>query len=297
MNLLRELWQFSRTIRLAHSLFALPFALGAAWLAEPPHPEWRALALIVLCMVAARTAAMGMNRIADAPLDARNPRTAHRAIPAGRLRRRTALALTLASGGVFLVAAWGFRPLRQNAWPGLLAPPILALLLAYPYAKRVTALAHWLLGMCLGLAPVGAWLALRGALTTPPLIIAAAVTFWTAGFDILYALQDEAFDRQAGLRSVPARLGPRGARWVAIASHAVMLLLLAWLPLRQHAVTGLAFDASLGVVAILALLVAAEHAAARFLRPQKLAPLVFRLSAAMSILWAAGIILDVRATP
>ena len=128
-----QLIEFARTIRLSHTLFALPFALGTALLAEPPCPEWRALALLLACMVMARTAAMGMNRIADAALDARNPRTADRAIPAGRLSRRAAIAMTLASGAAFIAAAWGFYLLRGNWWPGVLAPVFLAILFGYSW--------------------------------------------------------------------------------------------------------------------------------------------------------------------
>jgi 4-hydroxybenzoate polyprenyltransferase len=170
---------------------------------------------------------MGMNRVADAHLDAANPRTADRAIPAGRLRRRTALALTLASGALFIACAWGFYPMRGNPWPGILAPPVLAVLYGYAYTKRFTALSHWVLGLALGLAPVGAWIALRGEVGLFPVLVGGAVLFWTAGFDILYAMQDETFDRAAGLKSIPALVGrPRAAR-LALGSHILALALLA----------------------------------------------------------------------
>ncbi len=228
-GLARQLVEFGRTIRLSHTLFALPFALGTAVLADPPCPDGWSLALLVACMVAARTAAMGMNRVADAALDARNPRTAGRAIPAGRLSRGLALALTLASALAFIALAWLFVPLRGNALPGLMAPAFLLILLGYSWTKRVTVLTHWVLGLCLGLAPVGVWIALTGALRAVgplPLLIGAAVMFWTAGFDILYALQDMEVDRREGLCSIPARFGRRAAQVIAAASHGATVVLL-----------------------------------------------------------------------
>jgi len=209
VKFLRQLVAFGRTIRFSHSLFALPFAVGTALVAEPPVPGAAALALLVGCMVAARTAAMGMNRVADAAIDARNPRTAGRAIPAGRLRRRTALGLTLASAAAFLALAWGFYGLRGNPWPGLLAAPVLALLWGYSWTKRVTVLSHWVLGACLGTAPVAVWIALRAEVGGVAVLVGLGVLFWTAGFDILYAFQDVEVDRREGLYSAAAGAGRR----------------------------------------------------------------------------------------
>jgi len=290
----RQLVEFARTIRLGHTLFALPFALGTALLAEPPCPDARALALVVACLVAARTAAMGVNRVADADLDARNPRTAGRAIPAGRLSPRVALVLALASGGAFLGLAWGFYALRGHAWPGLLAPAFLAVLVGYSWTKRFTALAHGVLGVCLGLAPVGVWVALRGRLDAVPLVVGAAVLCWTAGFDILYSLQDAEVDRREGLHSAAARLGSRGARRVAAALHALTVLLLAPVPLMA---TPAAPEGRTGVGSLLALgAIAAAlvvlHVRARRRTDAEVGAAIFPLNALVSILWLAGVVVD-----
>ena len=297
----RQLLEFARTIRLEHSLFALPFALGTALLADPPCPAPAAIALLVACMVAARTAAMGFNRVADASIDARNPRTRDRAIPAGRLRRGTALALTLLSAAAFVAGAWGFWFLRGNLWPGLLAPAFLAVLFGYSYTKRFTVLTHWVLGLCLGLGPVGAWIALRGSLALLPVLIGAAVVVWTAGFDILYALLDLEVDRREGLKSVPSRLGSAGARHVALVSHAAALALLAAVLVADAAgaqpLLGRASEAALVLIAVA---FGVQHLG--FRRPpatQSPSPgipipgLVW--NAAVSILWLAGVIVDVAA--
>jgi len=286
-----ELFEFARTIRLEHSLFALPFALGAAMLAEPPYPAPAAIALLVVCMVTARTAAMGFNRVADAALDARNPRTRDRAIPAGRLGRGTALALTLLSAAAFVAGAWGFWFLRGNLWPGLLAVPFLAVLFGYSYTKRFTVLTHWVLGLCLGLGPVGAWIALRGGLALVPALIGAAVVVWTAGFDILYALLDLEVDRREGLKSVPSRLGSAGGRRVALASHAGMLLLLA--PVPFLATPGRVGAGSLAALAAMAAVLGLAHVRARRETPEALAAAFFPLNALVSILWLAGVMVDV----
>ena len=290
-----QLVEFGRTIRLTHSLFALPFALGAALLAEPPCPDGWSLALLAACMVAARTAAMGMNRVADASLDARNPRTADRAIPAGRLSRRTALTLTILSGAAFIGLAWLFVPLRQNRWPGLLAPGFLIVLLGYCWTKRLTSLTHWVLGFCLGLSPVGVWVALRGAVSVVALMIGAGVLFWTAGFDILYALQDAEVDRREGLHSAAAKYGRTCAHGLAAASHvATVALLLAAILYEDRgggaAVLGWASLLALAVI-VLALLV--RHVLARGADAGKIADSFFRANVLVSMIWLAGVVVDV----
>lgn len=290
----RQLVEFAQTIRLSHTLFALPFALGTALAAEPPWPGWAASALLAACLVAARTAAMGMNRVADAAIDARNPRTADRAIPAGRLSPRAALGLTLAAGTAFLALAWGFYVLRGNPWPGLLAPAFLAVLFGYSYAKRFTTMAHWVLGFCLGLAPVGVWIALRGDVSPAAAVIGAAVLFWTAGFDILYALQDTAVDRREGLHSVPARMGPARARAVAAASHAVAaaLLVLAHLTLRQMPGTPGGGRASLVALVIIVAALTRQHLRARHASTQEINTAFFRTNTLVSMMWLAGVLID-----
>ena len=291
--------EFGRTIRLSHTLFALPFALGAALLAEPPCPDAWSLALLVACMATARTAAMGMNRVADAALDARNPRTAGRAIPAARLSRGVALVLALASGAAFVGLAWLFVPLRGNVWPGLLAPVFLGVLVGYSWTKRFTILTHGVLGLALGLAPVGAWLAIRGSVSAVAVLIGAAVLFWTAGFDILYACQDVAVDRREGLHSIPARLGTRAARWIALATHAVTVALLAAAMLCDGRPAG---EAGLGAASgmaldVIVLLLIIHHWRMRRADADRIAAAFFPVNAAVSIIWFGGVLVDVIRGP
>jgi 4-hydroxybenzoate polyprenyltransferase len=202
-----------------HTVFALPFAvISLITAAGPGWPAPRTWAWVLLAMVGARTAAMAFNRLADHESDALNPRTSERALPAGRISRRFAWTVTGCGAACFLIAA-----AQLNRLCLLLAPPTLAVLLGYSFAKRFTPLAHLWLGVALGLAPVGAWIAVTAELAAPPLVLAAAVALWVAGFDIIYSMQDERFDRSRGLRSVPEWLG--GARALAVARvlHALAL--------------------------------------------------------------------------
>lgn len=208
-------------IKFSHTLFALPFAIYAAFLAANGWPKPAVLGKILLAMVGARSTAMAHNRLADRKLDAANPRTAGRALPAGTLSVGFVRAFLVASILLFLVAAASLNRLTLA-----LAPAALAVLLLYSYTKRLTALSHLVLGLCLGLAPVGAWIAVRGSVAWLPVLLGLAVLFWTAGFDVIYALQDEEHDRRAGLRSIPARLGARRALAVSILFHAAMVALL-----------------------------------------------------------------------
>ena len=216
-------------IKFAHTVFALPFALLAFFRAAGSAPAPATLAWVVVAMVAARTAAMTFNRIADRAIDAENPRTASRALPAGRLPVGFAAALCAAASAVFLGAAYALNPLAFA-----LAFPTLAVLLGYSLTKRFTALSHLVLGLCLGIAPVGAWVAVRGRIEWPAVALGLSVMFWTAGFDVLYALQDEEFDRARGLRSLPARLGPKRALIVSALFHAVTLIFLALFARAVH---------------------------------------------------------------
>ncbi|VTU01536.1 4-hydroxybenzoate polyprenyltransferase : 4-hydroxybenzoate octaprenyltransferase OS=Blastopirellula marina DSM 3645 GN=DSM3645_22029 PE=4 SV=1: UbiA [Gemmataceae bacterium] len=219
-------------IRFSHTIFALPFALLAAALAWAEEP-FRAVDLvgILLCMVFARSAAMAFNRLADRHIDARNPRTAARHLPAGTLSAAAVWGFTLAccAGFVASTLLFAYRD-PPNQWPLYLCGPVLLFLLGYSLAKRFTSLAHLWLGVALMLAPVAAWIAVKGLTDlTVPLILGAAVAFWVAGFDILYACQDADFDRAAGLHSVPSRFGVPASLRIAAASHAVMFGLLVWL--------------------------------------------------------------------
>ncbi len=232
-------------IKWEHSVFALPFALTGAMLAAHGWPAGTKLAWIVVCMISARSAAMAFNRWADADLDAANPRTRLRAIPAGLLTRRFAAGFTILMAAVFLVGAW-----RLNRLTLILAPVVLAVLFLYSYTKRFTRWSHLFLGLALGIAPSGAWIAIRGSLDPRIVVLTVAVLFWVAGFDVLYACQDEVHDRTSGLLSVPATLGLAPAFWIARIMHVLMLGLLLWLAVLFH----LGPIAGVGIVAVAALL-------------------------------------------
>jgi 4-hydroxybenzoate polyprenyltransferase len=212
-------------IKFSHTLFALPFALLAAVLAARGLPALPTLAKILLAMVGARSAAMSHNRLADHAIDAANPRTASRALPSGAVSAGFVRIFLTGSVVLFLLAAASLNRLTFA-----LSPAALALLLLYSYTKRFTWLSHVVLGLCLALAPIGAWIAVSGSFAWTPILLGLAVLFWTAGFDILYSLQDEDHDRRAGLKSVPARWGARTALAASAALHAAMipLLLAVW---------------------------------------------------------------------
>ena len=212
---------FLEMIKFSHTIFALPFALTGALLAAGGFPSVRQTFWIILAMVGARTAAMAMNRLIDAEIDARNPRTAVRAIPAGLIGKGLTLIFIIASIALMLFSAYMLNPLCLK-----LAPVALFFLLLYSYCKRFTALAHVVLGICLAAAPIGAWIAIRGTVDAPALVLGGVVLFWVAGFDILYALQDLEFDRAAGLHSIPVLLGVTGSLWAARLFHLVMIGLL-----------------------------------------------------------------------
>jgi 4-hydroxybenzoate polyprenyltransferase len=208
-------------IKWEHSIFALPFALCGAMLAAGGFPTTHQLIWIIVAMIAARSAAMAFNRLADASIDAANPRTRIRALPAGELTPAFVGAFVILSSVVFIFAA--SRLNRLALW---LSPLALAILLLYSYTKRFTRWSHLVLGFALGIAPAAAWIAVRGSLDPRILLLTAAVTFWVAGFDVLYACQDFEFDRSAGLHSIPRHLGIRRALWVARGFHLIMLALL-----------------------------------------------------------------------
>lgn len=219
-NVVGSLGEAADMIAFKHSIFALPFAVmslvtatGDGW---PPVRVWF---WVIVAMITARTAAMSFNRLADQRLDAENPRTANRSLPSGRLSRRFACWVTIISGCVFIAAA-----AQLNRLCFVLAPPTLAVLLGYSCAKRLTAAAHLWLGLALGIAPVGAWLAVTGEVAVPPVVLAAAVTLWVAGFDTIYSLQDESFDRSHDLRSLPARFGAQRALAIAGLLHLFALV-------------------------------------------------------------------------
>jgi 4-hydroxybenzoate polyprenyltransferase len=254
----RHVRSFLELIRFSHTLFALPFALTSAALAwKRSGFQWVQLLGVLLCMAFARGTAMAFNRLADRRIDAANPRTAGRHLPAGRLSPVAVWCFTLACAAGFFGSTLLFLP---NVLPLVLSAPVLLFVCGYSYAKRFTALSHFWLGAALLLAPLAAWIAIRGipdmADLATPLTLGGAVLFWVAGFDILYACQDVDFDKKARLRSVPAALGVRGALRVALACHAVMLALLA--ALYWAAAPDLGWVYWVGVAVITALL-AYEH--------------------------------------
>jgi 4-hydroxybenzoate polyprenyltransferase len=233
-------------IKIEHTLFALPFAFLGAVLAANGLPSTRQVFWIVLAMVGARSAAMAFNRIADRAFDARNPRTATRALPAGLLSVSFVWIFTIVAAALFLLAA-----AMLNRLTLVLAPVALVSVLLYSFTKRWTQLSHLVLGWCLSIAPTGAWIAVRGNLASAvPLLLSLVVLLWTAGFDVLYACQDYEFDRREGLHSIPARVGIVKALWISRGLHVVAFLTLIWL----YVVTGLGPVALAGVLATAGLL-------------------------------------------
>jgi 4-hydroxybenzoate polyprenyltransferase len=251
--------QYLDLIRFSHTLFALPFALLGAALAAHGRNGWHGRVQdwvgILLCMATARSAAMAFNRLVDRRFDALNPRTAGRHLPAGLMSVRSVAVFTLVCSLAFVASTLLFLP---NRWPLYLSVPVLLWLLGYSYSKRFTTLAHFWLGISLSLAPIAAWIALRGNLGWPPVLLALAVLFWVSGFDIIYACQDVDFDRTVGLQSVPKTFGVRRALWIAAACHAFMIVPLVGLGL----VYPLGPIYFVGVAAVAALLIY-EHALVR----------------------------------
>ncbi|HTV59932.1 MAG TPA: UbiA-like polyprenyltransferase [Verrucomicrobiae bacterium] len=243
-------------IKFEHSVFALPFALVGALLAarvSAALPTWHQILWIVVAMVGARSAAMTMNRIADVEYDRRNPRTANRALAVGDLSMGFAAGFTALASAVLVVAAWQLNRLALE-----LSPAVLALLFLYSYTKRFTSASHLVLGLCLGISPGAAWIAIRGSVDLRILILCGAVTLWVAGFDVLYACQDVDFDRGAGLFSVPGKVGVARALWIARLMHLAMIAMLVWLTLAFH----LAWPAWAGL-AVVSTLIAYEHTLVR----------------------------------
>jgi 4-hydroxybenzoate polyprenyltransferase len=212
-------------IKIEHTLFALPFAFLGMLLAAGGIPPWRTVLWIVVAMVGARSAAMAFNRLADRRIDAENPRTATRALPAGQLTPAFVALFVAGSAALLVFAAWRLNPLAFA-----LSPVALGVIFLYSYTKRFTALCHLVLGLALSGAPLGAWIAVRGDVAAAPVVLSGAVLLWVAGFDVLYALQDVAFDRAHGLHSIPARLGVRGALVASALLHLGTLALLVLLP-------------------------------------------------------------------
>ena len=290
MPLFRNIGITLEMIKWEHSVFALPFALCAAMLAAGGMPATAKLGWILLCMISARSAAMAFNRLADARIDAANPRTAARALPAGVLSHKFVLFFVIVSCLVFVIAA-----AQLNRLTLYLSPVALAVVLLYSFTKRFTRWSHLLLGFALGIAPAAAWIAVRGSLDARILILTAAVTCWVGGFDVLYACQDIEFDKNYGLNSVPQTYGINSALWLARALHLVMLTLLIALVLTF----GLGKIAMLGVLAV-ALLLAYEHSLVSSNDLSKLNAAFFTMNGVIAVVFfvfvAADILIRNRAT-
>ncbi|MBZ5542638.1 MAG: putative 4-hydroxybenzoate polyprenyltransferase [Acidobacteriia bacterium] len=271
-------------IKFEHSVFALPFALTGALLARRGLPAWRELFWIVVAMVGARSAAMTFNRIADLKFDALNPRTKTRALPAGQLGVGFAVGFTAVSCALLVLAAWELNPLAFK-----LSPVAIAILLGYSFTKRFTVLSHLILGLCLGMSPAAAWIALRGDLSRSMLLLGAAVMLWVAGFDIIYACQDVEFDHSLGLHSVPRRYGIRAALWVSALLHVGTLALLVAVARMEN----LGWIAGAGLAAV-ALLLAYEHSLVKPRDLSRVNAAFFTVNGFISILffltWAADLL-------
>ncbi|HEX3695044.1 MAG TPA: UbiA-like polyprenyltransferase [Polyangia bacterium] len=275
---------FGRMIKFSHTIFALPFALAAAAIAARgiglPLPR---LLAITLAMAGARTAAMGFNRIVDRHLDARNPRTAGRELPAGKVSLHAAWALTLSSAALFVGAAAYLGPLCLA-----LSPVALGLLFGYSFTKRFTFLCHLFLGLAIASGPAGAWIAVRGDFTAAPALLMVAVATWIGGFDILYAISDADFDRLAGLHSIPARFGVKSSLLISAALHVLTVAALIALAI----VAGLGVPFLIGVGIVLALLIG-EHA---IVTPNDLSRLnvaFFSLNGYVSVIFLAATLIDI----
>lgn len=273
---------YGRMIKFSHTVFALPFALMGAWLAAGGVPSRDKAGWIVVAMVGARSAAMGMNRLVDRHIDALNPRTQGRELPRGQISPAATRWFIAAAVLLLEVAAWRLNPLCLA-----LSPIALGVLFGYSYAKRFTALSHGLLGVALGLAPLGAWIAVTGRFDPAIIALCLGVVCWVAGFDIVYALQDLDFDRYAGLRSIPARLGARPALWIARTLHFAAFCCFAFVERLFH--LGPAYD--LGLFLVGALMVY-EHTLVRGGRLVHIERAFFTLNGYISVTLFAFTVLD-----
>ncbi len=270
-------------IKWEHSVFALPFALTGAVLAAGGWPALSVLGWIVVCMVAARSAAMAFNRLADARIDAANPRTAMRALPAGALSSGFVAGFVVVSVAVFVLGAAMLNRLTLE-----LAPVALAVVLVYSYMKRVTRWSHLVLGLALGIAPTAAWIAVRGSLDWRIVVLTLAVLLWVGGFDVLYACQDFEHDRTVGLNSVPQAFGLAAAFWIARAMHLGMLALLCWLVV----LFGLGKIAMLGV-GVVAILLLYEHSIISPKDMRRMNAAFFTLNGVISVVFFGFVAADV----
>lgn len=280
---LAKLSDYLELVKFSHTIFALPFALASMLIAKRGWPDKWTIVWILVAMVTARTAAMGFNRIVDRHIDAANPRTKNREIPAGKVSVAEAAVLVNFSSVLFLFAAWRLGTL--TFW---LAFPALFLLFFYSYCKRFTSLAHLVLGLCLGIAPVGAWIAVRQRFEFPPIVLAAAIMFWVAGFDIIYATMDDEFDRKMGLHSMVQRFGINGALNIARLFHLLFVWLLFWF--GQMAGLSVWFSYAIGLIALCLLF---EHAIVNPNDLRKVNAAFFTFNGAISVLFFAVVLAEI----
>jgi 4-hydroxybenzoate polyprenyltransferase len=272
-------------VKFSHTIFALPFALASMFVAANGFPDWRIFGWILVAMVGARTAAMGFNRVVDKDMDARNPRTKNREIPSGKVSVGQAIALVSISGALFVFAA---RMLNDLAFR--LSIPTLGILFFYSFCKRFTSLAHLVLGLCLGIAPVGAWVAVREKIEWMPIVLGAAVMLWVAGFDAIYATMDDEFDREAGVHSLVQKFGIRGALLIAKIFHSLFIVFL--FEFGALARLGVLYN---GAVILIAAFLIYEHAIVRpddlrrvnvaFFTVNGIISAFFLLAVAVSVFW------------
>ncbi len=282
MAVLHNLRVTLEMIKWEHSIFVLPFALCGAMLAAGGIPTAHAVTWIIVAMVSARSAAMAFNRLADASIDAANPRTRTRALPTGTLSPAFVATFVLVSCAIFVVAAF-----QLNRLSFMLSPVALAILLLYSYTKRFTRWSHLVLGFAMGIAPTAAWIAVRGTLDPRILLLTAAVTFWGGGFDVLYACQDYDFDRENGLHSIPRFCGIGRSLWIARVFHGIMLLLL----ISLVVVFGLGWLAVAGVAAV-GLLLAYEHSLVSANDLSKLNAAFFTMNGVISVVFFVFVAAD-----
>lgn len=269
-------------VRFSHTVFALPFALAGLLVGSGGWPSWRTLLLVLVCMASARNAAMAWNRLVDRDIDAANPRTASRHLPAGLVTPRAVVVFTLANAAVFVLGAWLLNPLCFA-----LSPVALLLVLGYSHVKRFSALCHVVLGLSIGISPTAAGIAASGQFLVPCLLLSLALWSWISGFDIVYSTQDSSFDRARGLHSIPAALGDRGALVVAGLLHAIVPLALLWTGIESG--WGLPWWATVAVVTVL---LARTHLR-RTSNDLDLQSGFFRLNALVSVLVLAGVAWEV----
>jgi len=280
---LNKLAVYLEMIKFQHSIFALPFAYFGAFLAQMRVPEFMTILWITVAMVGARSFAMALNRLIDMEIDHRNPRTADRALPKGLLSVTNAGLFSIVSLVVFLLAVYNLAPVCRYLWPIVILPFVV-----YPYTKRFTWLSHFVLGLCLGLAPVGAWIAVAGTYELEPFLIGLAVLCWVAGFDIFYAMQDIDFDRTHKLFSIPARFGIRTSLSCTKLLHLSSIVLLVWTGIRLQ--LGVFYFAGIFIAAVL---LAYENSIIKKDDLSKLNMAFFTMNGIISILMFCFVAIDV----